>query len=113
MWCDVKWSEVKWSEVKWSEVKWSEVNWTELNWSEVKWRSEVKQEQKREDTCGFLEFFREGKKKHLDGLSPTYLNPPPTPPKHEKWTQPETPPPHCGLSPSIFFFFFFFFLNFP
>ena len=83
-----------WSEVKWSEVKWSEVMWSEVKWSEVKWRSEVKQEQKREDTCGFLEFFREGKKKHLDGLSPTYLKPPPPPPrKHEKWTQPETPPP--------------------
>ena len=46
-----------------SEVKWSEVKWSEVKWSEVKWRSEVKQEQKREDTCGFLEFFREGKKK--------------------------------------------------
>ena len=39
------------------------------------------------------------KKQHLDGLSPTYLKPPPPPPpppiksKHEKWTQPETPPP--------------------
>ena len=41
-----------WSEVKWSEVKWSEVKWR----SEVKKWSEVKQEQKREDTCVFLEF---------------------------------------------------------
>ena len=55
MWSEVKWSEVKWSEVKWSEVKWSEVKWSEVKWSEeVKWSSE--------DTCGFLEFFREAKK---------------------------------------------------
>ena len=66
MWCDVMWSEVKWSEVKWSEVK---------------WRSEVKQEQKREDTCGFLEFFREGKKKNIwMDLVQLIWNPPPTPP---------------------------------
>ena len=25
----------------------------------------------------------------------------------QKWTRPETPPPHCGLSPSKCFFFFF------
>ena len=59
----------------WSEVKWSEVKWR----SEVKKWSEVKQEQKREDNCGFLEFFREAIKK-MDGLSPTYLKPPPPPP---------------------------------
>ena len=40
----------------WSEVKWSEVKWSEVKWSEVKKWSEVEQEQKCEDTCGFLEF---------------------------------------------------------
>ena len=35
---------------------WSEVKWSEVKWSEMKKWSEVKQEQKREDTCGFLEF---------------------------------------------------------
>ena len=78
---------------------------------------------------------REAKKKHLDGLSPTYLKTPPAPlkmdyvffhycfivlfqfldiiftlkvkKKCEKWTRPETPPPHCGLSPSKCFFCFF------
>ena len=68
--------------------------WSEVKWSEVKW-SEVKQEQKREDTCGFLEFFREGKKKHLDGLSPTYLKPPPPPPplNMKSGLSPRPPPP--------------------
>ena len=77
-------------------------------------------------------------KKHLDGLSPTYLKPPPpTPPKNglcffsplfyrsfpifrhnfyikskktnmKSGLSPRPPPPHCGLSPSKWFFFFFF-----
>ena len=79
MWSEVKWSEVKWSEVKWSEVKWSEVK----KWSEAGTKRKVK-------------------KNILMDLVQLIWNPPPPPRKHEKWTQPETPPPLWTKSIKMF-----------
>ena len=149
----MKWSEVKWREVKWSEVKWrSEVKkWSEeVKWSEagtktwrhlwifgilkciLSWWSSVFMHVWNLVVLGKLK-----KKEHLDGLSPTYLKPPPPTPlkmdyvffshhcfivlfqfldiiftlkvKKQTWKvdSARDPPPHCGLSPSKCFFVFF------